>query len=341
MESSPFLRYIVVGRLSRDYILTPDGKAYLDKPGGSLLYAASGAGIWEPGIGLVGRVGEDYPQDWIEQASRAGFDTSGVRFLNANLDLRAFYAYTDMETCHNDNPVSHFARLGLSFPKMLLGYTGPSPAVDSRIQQTPLTIRQSDLPGEYLDATAAHLCPLDFLSHTLLPTALRQGRISTITIDPASGYMNPIFWDHIPAVVKGITALITSEDKLRNLFQGRSTDLWEMAETIAGYGCEMVVIKRGSQGQLLLDRSNQAGPIHWQIPAYPARVIDPTGAGQAFCGGFLTGFRSTYNALEGALAGNISASLTIEGNGPFYALDTMPGLAHYRMDALRDMVRKV
>jgi sugar/nucleoside kinase (ribokinase family) len=338
MESPSFLRYIIIGRLSRDYILTPEGKPYLDKPGGSLLYAATGAGIWESGIGLVGRVGEDYPQEWIEQAARAGFDTNGVRFLDDNLDLRAFYAYSDVDTCHTDNPVSHFARLGLSFPKMLLGYAGPSPAVDSRIQQTALTIRQNDLPSEYLDATAAHFCPLDYLSHSLLPTTLRQGRITTITVDPSPGYMNPIYWEQIPAVVKGITAFITSEEKLRNLFQGRSTDLWEMAETISSYGCEIVVVKRGSQGQLLLDHSNQG---HWQIPAYPARVSDPTGAGQAFCGGFLTGFRATYNALEGVLAGSISASLTVEGSGPFYALDTLPGLAHYRLDALRDQVRRV
>ncbi len=338
MESPAFLRYLILGRLTRDYILPPDGPPYLDKPGGSLLYAATGAGVWESGIGLVGRVGEDYPQEWIEQAGRAGFDTSGIRYLDANLDLRAFYAYSDVDTCYTDNPVSHFARLGLSFPKMLLGYTGPSPAVDSRIQQTALTIRQSDVPNEYLDATAAHLCPLDYLSHSLLPTTLRTGRVTTITIDPSPGYMNPIYWDHIPAVVKGITAFITSEEKLRNLFQGRSTDLWEMAETIASYGCEIVVIKRGSQGQMMLERNGQ---VHWQIPAYPAKAIDPTGAGQAFCGGFLTGFRATYSALEGALSGNISASLAVEGSGPFYALDSLPGLAHYRMDALRDMVRKV
>jgi len=45
--------------------------------------------------------------------------------------------------------------------------------------------------------------------------------------------------------------------------------------------------------------------------------------------------------LEGVLSGNISASLAVEGSGPLYALDGLPGLAHYRMDALRDMVRKV
>ena len=338
MDSSAFLRYVIIGKLNRDFILTPEGSAYLDKPGGSLLYAAAGTGVWDSGIGLVGRVGEDFPQQWINQAKQAGFDTNGIHFLNDAVDLRAFYAYLDFNTCHTDNPVSHFARLGLSFPKILLGYTAPAPVVDNRIQSNPLTIRSSDIPSDYLDATAAHLCPLDFLSHSLLPPALRQGQVTTITMDPSPGYMDPSFWDHIPALVNGITAFITSEQKLRNLFQGRSEDLWEMAETIASYGCGIVIIKRGSQSQYLYERT---GGGKWLIPAYPARVCDPTGAGQAFCGGFLTGFRSTYNPLEGALAGNISASLAIEGLGPFYALDTLPGLVKYRKEALRDMVQRI
>jgi sugar/nucleoside kinase (ribokinase family) len=99
-----------------------------------------------------------------------------------------------------------------------------------------------------------------------------------------------------------------------------------------------VVILRGLHGQWLYERS---GKVKWQIPAYSAPVVDPTGAEHAFCGGFLTGYRDSYNALDGALAGSISASLVSEGSGPFYALDAMPGLARYRMAALRDLVRKV
>jgi len=332
------LRYVIIGRLSRDTILTAEGKPYLDKPGGGLLYAAAGAAVWENGIGLVGRVGEDYPQDWIKQVVQFGIDTQGIRYLHDSLDLRAFYAYVDADTVQTDNPVSHFARLGLTFPKLMLGYTAGVQTVDSRFQQTPLTIRHNDLPSEYLDVSAAHLCPLDFLSHSLLPPTLRQGRVTTITMDPSPGYMDPIYWDHIPAVVNGITAFLTSEAKLRTLFHGRSDNLWEMAETIASYGCEVVVVKRGSRGQLLYERNRQG---KWQIPAYPARVVDPTGAGQAYCGGFLSGYRSTYDALEGALAGNISASLAVEGLGAFYALGALPGLARYRMEALREMARKV
>jgi sugar/nucleoside kinase (ribokinase family) len=191
---------------------------------------------------------------------------------------------------------------------------------------------------DYLDATAAHLCPIDYLTHTLLPAVLRQNGFSTVTLDPSSGTMSPTFWDDIPALVTGLTAFLPNEEEMRRLFHGRSTDLWQMMETIADYGCEIVVVKRGERGQLLYDRSTK---VRWEIPAYPARVVDPTGAGDSFCGGFLAGYRQTYEPLQAALYGSISASLTVEGSGIFYALDALPGLAQARLEALKEGIRKV
>ena len=301
------------------------------------MYAATGMAAWENGIGLIGRVGEDYPQEWLAQLTRLGFDRRGIHILPEAIDLRNFIAYPDGETRSFENPVSHFSRLGMPFPKALLGYAPPAPTPDSRIRPSILTIRQNDFPSDYLDATAAHLCPLDFLSHTLLPSVLRQGHINTITIDPGANYMNPVFWDDMPVLLNSLTAFLTSEQKLNALFQSRSTDPWEMAETLAGYGCEIIVIKRGSRGQYVYDHGSHN---RWVIPAYPVQVADPTGAGDAFCGGFLAGYRSSYDPLYAALTGNISASMVIEGSHPFYALDALPGLAKARLEALRDRVRK-
>jgi hypothetical protein len=338
MSTPPLLRFIVAGRLNRNYTITSQGKALMDLPGGGLVHAATGAAVWENGIGLIGRAGEDYPQEWLERMALLGFDTRGIRILPEAIDLRQFINYPDNETASYDNPVSHYARFGLPFPKSLLGYSPPNPQIDSRNRPTPLTIRQNDFPPDYLDATAAHLCPLDYLSHTLLPVVLRRGHIHTLTLDPGAQYMNPTFWEEIPVLVNGINALLCSEQKLNNLFQGRSTDVWEMAETLGGYGCEMIVVKRGSQGQYLYNALNRT---RWIIPAYPVQVAAPTGAGDAFCGGFMANYRSSYDPLQAAMAGCISASMVIEGIDPFYALDALPGLAKARMEALRDMVRKV
>ena len=342
LDSASFFRFIIAGQLRRDYILLPDERGHLDVPGGSLLYAAAGLGLWENDAGLIARVGEDYPQDWIESIAERGFDVRGIHILPQEMDLRWFAAYPDGETRQLTNVVSHFARLGIPFPKTLLGYSEPSQPAgnqgDSRTQPTVHTIRLSDIPEDYLDATAAHLCPLDYLSHSLLPPALRRGQVSTITLDPGAGYMNPIHWDEIPLILNSLTAFHCSEEKLFNLFHGRSTDLWEMAEALASYGCDLIVIKRGARGQYLYDHSRHT---RWTIPAYPARVKDPTGAGDAFCGGFLAGYRSTYQPLEACFYGNVSASFVIEGSSPYFALSAFPALVTARLDALREMARSV
>jgi sugar/nucleoside kinase (ribokinase family) len=336
-DSIPHLRYLIIGRLNRNYTLLPDGQVIEDSPGGSALFATAGAAVWETGIGIVARVGVDYPAEWIKSFERWRIDPRGIHRMAEALDMRDFTAYPDLENRRADNPVGHFARLNLPFPKSLLGYNPPLASADSRTRPTPLTIRSSDFPSDYLDATAAHICSLDFLSHTLLPPTLRQGHINTITLDPGDGYMNPTFWDDIPVIMNGLTAFICNEEKLGSLFQGRTIDAWEMADELSAYGCEVIIIKRGTRGQLVYERSSHS---RWIVPAYPARVCCPIGAGDAFSGGFLTGFRATYDPLQAALQGNISASLVIESNDPYYAFDCLPGLAQARLDSLRDLVRK-
>ncbi len=332
-------QYLFAGLLLREYLILPSGQALLDVPGGNLLYASAGLTLWEPNPppGLVARVGEDYPQDWLETFRRRGLDTRGIRILPQALDVRSFAAYSDRTTRIQDEPVAHFARLGLPFPRALLGYRA-QPQLDSKTRLLPTSLRQSDIIPDFLDANAAHLCPMDYLTHSLLPAVLRQAEFTTVTLDPSSGYMNPTFWDDVPALLTGLTAFLPSEEDLRSLFQGRTHDLWEMAEALASYGCEIIVIKRGERGQLLYDAASRQ---RWEIPPYPVNVVDPSGAGDAFCGGFLAGYRRTYEPLMAVLHGNISASMTVEGIGPFYALDALPGLAQARLEAQKNSVRKI
>lgn len=332
--------YLLLGQLRRDFIITSSGQASIDVPGGNLIYAAVGLSIWDAEIrpGLVARVGEDYPREWLDEFQRRGFDTSGIRILPEALDLRSFFAYTDRSTRAIDDVVSHFSKHGLPFPKGLLGYRAPMTKFDSRVKLQSISLRQGDIPEEYLDGSAAHLCPVDYLTQSLIPAVLRQAGFTTVTVDPSPGMMTPTFWDDMPALLTGLTAFIASEEEVRSLFHGRSKDIWQMAETLASYGCEYIVIKRGESGQLVYDAANQT---RWEISSYPSRVIDPTGAGDAFCGGFLIGYRRTYDPVEAALHGNISASLVLEGLGAFYAQDALPGLAQARLAAVRETVRRI
>jgi sugar/nucleoside kinase (ribokinase family) len=326
------VNFIVFGELTREYLLLTAGPPRLDVAGGSLLYAAAGLHVWESGVGLVGRVGNDYPRAWLNECKSRGFDTSGIRILPQNLDVREFIAYNESFEENRINPVSHFARREMTFPKSLLGYQLDKKADEARR----LTV--TDIPGDYLTARAAHICPMDLVTQTQLIAGLKRGNVHTFTLDPVPASMTPKARRELPALLNGVTAFLPSEEEIRSLFEGETHDLWKMAEAVALYGCEYVVIKCGARGQLLYDVDSKR---RWEIPAYPTRLVDLTGAGDAFCGGFVAGYCKNYDALEGVLYGNISASLKLEGCGAFYPLDMMPGLAEARVSALKDMVRGV
>ena len=66
-------------------------------------------------------------------ACARGFDTCGVRVLAENLDVRDFVAYNELFEANRINPVSHFARREMTFPKSLLGY---QPADDTKRHQS-------------------------------------------------------------------------------------------------------------------------------------------------------------------------------------------------------------
>lgn len=327
--------FLVFGQLTREYVLPPQDPPRLGVPGGSLLYAAAGLRVWETGIGLVARAGNDYPREWLNMCLARGLDTSGIRVLPSNMDVRDFVSYTDSFEPNRINPVSHFARRGLTFPKELLGYQPPDP---KRRPDEARVLIVTDIPDDYLTARAALLCPMDLVSQTQLIAGMKRGSVHTFVLDPGPATMTRTARRELPALLNGVTAFLPSQEELCNLFWGETHDLWEMAEAVSVYGCEYVIIKCGARGQMLYDTNTKK---RWEIPAYPARLADPTGAGDAFCGGFLAGYCRNYDPLEGVLYGNISASLKLEGSGAFYPLDVMPGLAAARLGALRDMVREV
>jgi sugar/nucleoside kinase (ribokinase family) len=329
--------FILVGQLTRDYLLPPSGQPLLDSPGGNLLYAAGGLGVWDACPGLVSRVGESYPRQWLKDMEQRGWEIAGIRIQRGALDQRAFLSYSENFELSRSNPVSHFARRGVPFPKALLGFQSHSDSQTAPAKPDPASPALSDIPSHYLDAGTLHLCPMELAADQQFADSLR-GAMRVLTLDPSAAFMTPGFLREVRGLVHGLTAFLPSLEEITNLFWGQTHDVWEMAAALGDYGCEYVVIKCGANGQLLYDAGNKQ---RWEIPAYPARLTDPTGAGDAFCGGFLAGYRSDFDPLEGVLHGNVSASFAIEGSGPFHPLDVMPGLAAARLSALREMARKI
>ena len=333
-------RDVIVGDLRREYILTSAEEWVLDVPGGSLLYASAGYLIWEsrPGPGILTRVGEDYPEIWLKEFAAQGIDVNGVMVLPQSMDLRSCIILEGETTSNKKDHLAYLSQRKVALPAELIGLPSRWPLKSKRGQRQETAIVETDIPPGYESATGAHICPLDYQSHNLLPAVLRGKGFSTITLDPCSSYMDPDCFGDFPSLIPGLTAILPSEEDLRSLYKGKAFDLWEIASDLGRFGCELVVIKRGAAGQYLYE---SATGRKWDIPAYPARVVNPAGIGNAFCGGFLAGYRRSFDPLEAVLYGSVSASLAIEGVGAFYALGALPGLADARLEVLRDQVQEV
>ena len=150
--------------------------------------------------------------------------------------------------------------------------------------------------------------------------------------------MDPTYWEDIRGLIADLTIFMTTEAEAKRLFQGRSVDVWEIAAGLADYGPQIIVVNMPDGSTWVYSRLQAK---RWIVPAYPTRVVDPTGMLDAFDGAFLFAYRKDFDPVEAALCGSITAALCLEGSGPFYILDTLPGLKEARLEALRPRVRVI
>lgn len=327
-------KYICCGGLRTDYLITAEGQAHLREMGGNALYAAVGARVWTDEVGLLARVGENYPAEWLEALRRHRLDTSGIRVVSGQQDMRTFFAYLEPGTRIDTDPVYHFARIGQPLPDELRDYIHSTPGQDDPDEYEPLAAQPDDWPASYDGARALHLSPISIRTHANLPARARQAGVTQITADPGERYMVPHLRSHIETLLKNVDVFLPSEMEVRSLMGG--VDLWDTAIRFARHGPRVVVVKAGDRGALVYERDPDR---RTHIPPYPARVIDATGAGDSFCGGFAVGLAESGDAIRAAQYGTVSASFAIEGYGALYALRFNRSEAQPRLNHLEQLMR--
>jgi sugar/nucleoside kinase (ribokinase family) len=117
--------------------------------------------------------------------------------------------------------------------------------------------------------------------------------------------------DELKNLLKKIDCLIINEDEAKML--ACEHNLIKATQKIIDIGPIVIVVKKGESGSLLYS----AGGKKFILPAYPAEeVVDPTGAGDSFAGGFM-GYlaqknKTDFESLKAAVAyGTVTASFTI------------------------------
>ena len=117
--------------------------------------------------------------------------------------------------------------------------------------------------------------------------------------------------DRLLGIVDG---LILNDEEVKMLTG--ETNLIRAGRRIIELGPKLAIVKKGEHGAFLFSNHFQ-----YALPAYPTdSVVDPTGAGDSFAGGFM-GFLaecdsvSLWNMKRAMAYGTVTASLTVEGFG--------------------------
>ena len=301
--------FVTAGGLRIDYLITHEGEARLEMVGGNGLYSAVGAALWGEPVHLWARIGSNYPQVWLEPLTGHQIRIDGLVQLETAQDHRTFFAY-------------------LPLPAAMRDYEHSTPGQDDPHSYEPLALRPADWPERWQNATAAstssvqavHLSPAALATHLNVPARLRQRGIRQRTLDPGERYMVPKRTAYIRQILPQIDVFLPSAMEIRSLF-GDEVDLGEAALTLTSWGARWVVVKNGKEGVLLVNGRSQTitsfSPFH---SANDPRLVDVTGAGDSFCGGFMVGLARTGDLAQAVRYGLAAASLVIEGYGALYAL---------------------
>ncbi len=115
-------------------------------------------------------------------------------------------------------------------------------------------------------------------------------------------------------LLKQVDIYVANDSEARSL--SGQTNLIKAAKRLRSFGPKMILIKKGEHGVLFY-----SDKFIFSLPAYPAeKVVDPTGAGDTFAGGFMgylakARILSMENIRKALVFGTIAASFNIEDFG--------------------------
>ncbi|MEO0479946.1 MAG: PfkB family carbohydrate kinase [Planctomycetota bacterium] len=284
---------LVVGSTAFDDVETPFGKREACL-GGSSTYTALAAALFTD-VNLVSVVGKDFPDEHLQMFQDRGISTAGIEVVPDGKTFRWSGKYSaDMN--QRDTLDVQLNVLGDFNPKV------PESYKDSRF-----LFLANGAPATQL--SVVEQCP----------------KAEFIVADTMNLWIDTARED-LDNLLQKIDGLIVNDEEVRML-TGES-NLILAGRKLLTQGPRLVIVKKGEHGAFLFSNFFQ-----FALPAYPTGdVVDPTGAGDSFAGGFM-GFLATCNTIslgnmKRAIAyGTVTASLTVEG----FSVDNI-------MDAKRETI---
>ena len=248
---------LCVGSVALDSVETPFGRAER-VIGGSAVYFTAAASQFTQ-VAVVGVVGEDYPLEELDFLRQRGADLSGIEERPGESFFWAGRYHFDLNTRDTlETKLGVFADF------------------------------QPKIPDSHRDARFVFLGNIDpALQHDVLDQVASPEVVVCDTMN---------FWidgsrDALVDLLPRVRILIVNDEEVRQL--AGEPNLLKAARWVQEQGPEIVVVKKGEHGAMLY-----ADGWLFFVPGFPLEeVFDPTGAGDAFAGGFV-GYLASRGTLE-------------------------------------------
>lgn len=299
---------VTIGWLTIDDIVLPNGRCHKQVLGGGALYSAIGARIWHDRVGIHSVTGEKYIKTVTKEISQCGLDVTGLNSIGGRgLELWILHE-TETEKQQVPKLTSSTAQEMDSGRRRL-----PEAYVSSRgFHIAPQTPASSIANVRYLSSFGPEpIITLDILADTYIDS---------------NQYLDLSF-------LESVTAFIPSREEIYRIWHPTNLNDW-IKEQAATYN-RCIAVKLGGMGSLVCEGA-QASVLH--VPALGVDVVDTTGAGDSYCGGFLAGLVAGRPVIECAVMGTVSASFVIQACG---ALATPTPTASERADRFSSVLRRV
>ncbi len=268
---------LCVGSVALDSVETPFGRAERVL-GGSAVFFSAAATLFNP-VQVVGVVGDDYPLDELDFLAERGADLSGIERRSGESFFWAGRYHFDLNTRDTLE-----TRLGV------------------------FADFQPKIPASFRDARYVFLGNIDpVLQHDVLD----QVESPDVVVCDTMNYWIEASRGPLLELLARVRILMVNDEEVREL--AGEPNLLKAARWVQERGPEMVVVKKGEHGAILF-----ADDWLFFVPGFPLEnVFDPTGAGDAFAGGFVgylarTGSLDSQDLRRAMVYGSVLGSYAVE-----------------------------
>ena len=270
---------LVVGSVAYDSVRTPAGSRERALGGSAMYFSVAASCLTD--VSLVGIVGEDFEEAHVEMLESRRIDVSGLEYAaGKTFHWSGVYSTEDVNQRETlDTQLNVFEEF------------------------------KPSLNAKHTESEFVFLANIDPALQLLVLEQMER-RPKLVALDS----MN--FWidgrrDDLDRIVREVDLFFLDEGEARS-YAGEA-NIVRAARRIQEMGPRTVVVKRGEHGVLVFD-----GDEVFSAPAFPLdSVVDPTGAGDSFAGGFMgllaaTGDTSHAGIRRAAIVGSVMGSFAVQ-----------------------------